>query len=105
MFLSTDKIVHAGRLEKVREKKRRYKAKKLDSAFIRLSRYCVSAIHKQRKLDSITYIQYHDGSSFSGEYYITPKELTHAFAIIFISSGAFGIGIGQLIAELVKRYS
>jgi hypothetical protein len=81
----------------------RHEVKKLDTIIRRISRYGISAIHRSGKLAPVTYIRVYDRRSGASTYYITPKEFAHNVAIIFISAGAFGLGIGQCISELLKR--
>lgn len=87
----------------MREKEGRHQAPKLGITYRRTYRNWISAIHRASKLDSITYIQFHDRGAWSSEYYITTKELTHSFAVILVSAGAFGIGLGELIAEILTK--
>jgi hypothetical protein len=85
----------------LREKRTGYTVKKLDLTFRRISGYCVSAMDRADKYSPITYFYSNVWSSRIGPYYITYQELTNRLAIIFVSAGIFGTGVGQ-IAELIK---
>jgi hypothetical protein len=85
----------------LREKGTGQSVKKLDFTLRGISRYCLSAVYWTDKYSAITYFYSDVGSSRIGPYYITYQELTNRIAIIFVSAGVFGTGVGQ-IAELIK---
>lgn len=87
--------------EHLKKQQKRIKAKELDSSTGRTSRYCVPTIYRGNKLDTPTHIFEYDGSAWIGGNYISDKEFAHSLALITISAGIFGLGIGKLISELM----
>ena len=87
----------------MREKARRHKVKKLDIASSWFNRNRLPAIYRRPELDFVNYLHVNDGCTGSRQSYISDKELAHCIAIIFISAGAFGAGIGQIVLILTGR--
>lgn len=84
----------------MREEKRRLQNQKLGFAYSGIIGYLLSAVHRKSKLAFITYLQFDDGGAGTGQYYISDKEFTHRIAIICVSAGGFGTGIGEIVAKL-----
>jgi hypothetical protein len=87
----------------LREERNRHQDKKLDSPNRWFSWNRLSTIHWRSKLDFVTYIHINDWRTGRRYNYLTYKEFTHSVTVAVISAGLFGIGIGQLFAEIVRR--
>jgi hypothetical protein len=96
-------VIVAGGIRKLREEKEgRRGVKKLGPAYRWYNWHRLSTVHSTSKLDSISSVHSDVKYSWSSPTYLTHKEFTNRLAIIFISAGAFGIGIGQLVATILR---
>ncbi len=85
-----------------KEPARRYKTEKLDFTGFWINWYWMAAVYWRSQLDFASHIHFNGRCPRTGYYYITYKEFAHYITITFISAGIFGIGIGQLFAEIFK---
>lgn len=75
--------------------------KKLDIAIGWFSRNGISTVNTQRESRSPTSFYGYDRCTRSCQYYFTYKEFADRIAIIFISAGTFGAGLGQCLARFI----
>lgn len=86
-----------------KEGRQRRQTKKLGIAYFWTGRHRLPTVHWTSKLAFTPYIYFDGRCPRSGIHYISYKKFTHYLAIIFTSAGLFGIGIGELAAEILKR--
>lgn len=84
------------------EERTGFTVKKLGFISRWINRYCLSAMDWRYQYSFTAYLLSDDRSPRPGPHYLTYSQLAHRFTIILISTGACGIGIGQVVAELIK---